>query len=73
MDRSKDHFLTPTERATLEALLRERKAAGLKIRRGNALLLLDDGFAPIDVARVLYLDEETIRVWKRGFESDGLA
>ena len=72
MDRSKDHFLTPTERATLEALLRERKAAGLKIRRANALLLLDDGFAPIDVARVLYLDEETIRVWKRGFESDGL-
>ena len=35
-------------------------------------MLLDDGFAPIDVARVLYLDEETIRVWKRGFESDGL-
>jgi transposase len=72
MDRSKDHFLTPTERAALEALLRERKAAGLKIRRANALLLLDDGLAPIDVARVLYLDEETIRVWKRSFESDGL-
>lgn len=72
MDRSKDHFLTPIERATLEALLRERKAAGLKIRRANALLLLDDGFAPIDVARVLYLDEETIRVWKRSFEGDGL-
>ncbi len=35
-------------------------------------MLLDDGFAPIDVARVLYLDEETIRSWKRGFDRDGL-
>jgi transposase len=73
MDRSQDHFLTPAERATLEALLRERKAASLKVRRGNALLLLDDGMAPIDIARVLYLDEETIRAWKRSFESDGLS
>ena len=72
MDRLPDHFLTPAERAALEGLLRTRKAAGLRIRRANALLLLDDGFAPIDVARVLYLDEETIRSWKRGFESDGL-
>ena len=72
MDRSQDHFLTPAERAALEALLRERKAASLKVRRGNALLLLDDGFAPIDVARVLYLDEETIRAWKRSFDGDGL-
>ena len=72
MDRSQDHFLTSLERSALQSLLRERKAAGLKIRRANALLLLDDGMAPIDIARVLYLDEETIRSWKRSFESDGL-
>ena len=72
MDRSQDHFLTRLERSALQSLLRERKAAGLKIRRANALLLLDDGMAPIDIARVLYLDEETIRSWKRSFESDGL-
>jgi len=72
MDGSQDHFLTPAERVALQSLLRERKAAGLRIRRANTLLLLDDGMAPIDVARVLYLDEETIRSWKRSFESDGL-
>ena len=72
MDRSQDHFLTPLERAALQSLLRERKAAGLKVRRANALLLLDDGLLPLDVARVLYLDEDTIRSWKRGFASDGL-
>jgi transposase len=72
MDRSQDHFLTSLERSALQSLLRERKAAGLKIRRANALLLLDDGMAPIDIARVLYLDEETIRSWKRSFESDGV-
>ena len=33
MDRLQDHFLTPSERSGLEALLRERKAAGLRIRR----------------------------------------
>jgi len=60
------------ERVALQSLLRERKAASLKVRRANALLLLDDGLAPIDIARVLYLDEETIRAWKRSFENDGL-
>ena len=72
MDRSQDHFLTAPERAALQRLVRERKAAGLKVRRANAFLLLDDGLSPIDVARVLYLDEDTIRLWKRGFEKAGL-
>ena len=67
-----ENFLTHTERLTLEAALRSRKGAALKVRRANALLLLDDGLSPMDVARVLYLDDETIRSWKRGFEQDGL-
>lgn len=72
MDRLLDRFLTSAERTALEGLLRTRKAAGLGIGRAHALLLLDDGFAPSGVARVLYLDEETIRSWKRVFGSDGL-
>ena len=67
-----ENFLTRTERLTLEAALRSRKGAALKVRRANALLLLDDGLSPTDVARVLYLDDETVRSWKRGFEQDGL-
>lgn len=72
MARSEDHFLTHSERLALEAALRSRKGAALKARRANALLLLDDGLPPLGVARVLYLDDETIRSWKRSFEKDGL-
>jgi len=67
-----EDFLTRTERLALEAALRFRKGAALKVRGANALLLLDDGLSPQDVARVLYLNDETIRSWKRGFEQDGL-
>ena len=72
MDRFQEHFLTAQERTALQSLLRERKSAGLRIRRANALLLLDEGLAPIDIFQVLYLDEETIRSWKRSFEGDDL-
>ena len=72
MDCGQDHFLTSEERSALRLLVRERKVANLKARRANALLLLDDGLSALDVARVLYLDDETIRSWKRGFEKDGL-
>ena len=72
MDRLQDHFLTLPERAALLSLVRARKAASLKARRANALLLLDDGLSAPDVARVLYLDEETVRSWKRGFDREGL-
>jgi transposase len=32
-------------------------------RRANALLLLDDGLSCETVAKVLYLDDDTIRYW----------
>lgn len=72
MSNSGQH-LTPSERQAIATVLRARKADGLKIRRANALLLLDDGLDPADVARVLYLDVETIRAWQRHFSKDGLA
>ena len=52
--------------------MRQRKADGLIVRRANALLLLDDGIGAIEVARVLYLDAETIRDWRRHFLSHGM-
>ena len=36
--------LTPDDRQFLESVVRLRKAAGLVVRRANALLLLDDGY-----------------------------
>lgn len=59
------------QRHALEQIVRQRKAAGLVVRRTNALLLLDDGFSPTEVARVLYLDEETVRDWRRRFADRG--
>ena len=65
--------LTPDERQFFESVVRRRKAAALVVRRANALLLLDDGLGPVEIAKLLYLDEETIRVWQRRFAAEGRA
>ncbi len=67
MTTGKSFSLTHEERTELEQVLRQRKADGLIVRRANALLLLDDGIGAIEVARVLYLDAETVRGWRRHF------
>lgn len=40
-------------------------------RRANAVLLLDRGMSCRDVARVLYVDDDTICEWRRLYEEDG--
>lgn len=72
MARGKSFSLSDNERRELEQILRQRKADGLIVRRANALLLLDDGIGCIDVARVLYLDAETVRDWRRHFLTHGM-
>ncbi|WP_442577475.1 IS630 family transposase [Mesorhizobium sp. ASY16-5R] len=42
-------------------------------RRCNAILLLDDGWTCEDVARALYLDDDTVRGWHKAFTTDGAA
>ena len=39
------------------------KAETRLTRRANALLLLDDGMSCETIAKVLYLDDDTIRYW----------
>jgi transposase len=41
-------------------------------RRANALLLLDDGMSCDAVAKVLYMDDDTIRTWHRLYQEDGI-
>lgn len=67
-----DSKLSSGERNALEGVVRQRKAAGLVVRRANALLLLDDGWEAAGVARALYLDKETVRDWRRQFAGRGL-
>jgi hypothetical protein len=56
-------FLDPAIRADLIALVRDGKAETRLTRRANALLLLDDGMSCAAIAKVLYLDDDTIRYW----------
>ncbi len=53
-------------------LARDGLAAHRLARRANALVLLDQGMSPQRVAKVLLLDDDTIREWRRTFEQDGI-
>jgi transposase len=41
-------------------------------RRANALLLLNNGMSCVDVAKVLFIDDDTIRTWHRLYLQDGI-
>ena len=56
-------FLDPSMRADLIALMRDGKAETRLTRRANALVLLDYGMSCEAIAKVLYLDDNTIRYW----------
>lgn len=65
-------FLDATSRQQLIALVRDGKAETRLTRRANALLLLDDGMSCEAVAKVLYLDDDTVRYWHKLYEEKGL-
>ncbi|PSJ49378.1 IS630 family transposase, partial [Mesorhizobium ephedrae] len=66
-------FLSKDGRAHLEALVRRPSEKHGVARRANAILLLDDGMSCEAVARVLYLDDDTVRGWHQRFAADGVA
>src|ERR1700758_792450 len=66
-------FLDPGTRQDLIALVRDGKAEMRLGRRANALLLLDDGMSCEAVAKVLYLDDDTIRYWYKLYQEKGLS
>src|ERR1700688_698089 len=65
-------FLDSASRQDLIELTRDGSAAHRLARRANALLLLDDGMSCALVAKVLYLDDDTIRTWHRLYQEDGI-
>ena len=65
-------FLDASVREDLIALVRDGKAETRLTRRANALLLLDDGMSCMAVAKVLYLDDDTIRYWYQLYGEKGL-
>jgi transposase len=65
-------FLPPETREELTALVRDGKAESRVTRRANALLLLDDGLSCEAIAKVLYMDDDTIRYWRELYRQKGL-
>ena len=65
-------FLDIESRQNLIELARDGSAAHRLARRANALVLLDDGMSCEAIAKVLLLDDDTIRTWYRLYEGDGI-
>ena len=65
-------FLDIELRQNLIELARDGSAAHRLARRANALVLLDDGMSCEAIAKVLLLDDDTIRTWYRLYEGDGI-
>ena len=65
-------FLDAESRQDLTELARDGSAAHRLARRANALVLLDDGMSCEAIAKVLLLDDDTIRTWYRLYEEDGI-
>ena len=65
-------FLDPESRSDLMELTRDGSVAHRLARRANALLLLDDGMSCEVIAKVLFLDDDTIRTWHRLYQEEGI-
>ena len=65
-------FLDPESRRDLIELARDGSAAHRLARRANALVLLDDGMTCAAIAKVLFLDDDTIRTWYQLYKEDGI-
>jgi transposase len=65
-------FLDPESRKDLIELARDGSAAHRLARRANAVLLLDDGMTCEAIARVLFIDDDTVRTWYQDYQEDGI-
>ena len=65
-------FLDSESRQDLIELARDGSAAHRLARRANALVLLDDGMSCEAIAKVLLIDDDTIRTWHRLYQEDGI-
>lgn len=64
--------LTDRQRKELRRLLRVGTVEHRVARRANAMLLLDRGMSCEEVASVLFIDDDTVRTWRRQYETSGM-
>ncbi len=65
------NFLSREDRLELLACVKRQREDHGVARRANALLLLDDGKSCVEIAQVLYLDDDTVRGWHKQYLADG--
>ncbi len=65
------HFLSAADRLQLERCVRRQREDHGIARRANAILLLDDGESCTQIAKFLYLDDDTIRGWYKAYREAG--
>ncbi len=65
-------FLDPESPRDVLDLARDGSAAHRLARRANALVLLDDGISCAVIAKMLLLDDDTIRSWYELYQEDGI-
>lgn len=65
-------FLDAEAKRDLIELARDGSVEHRLGRRANALLLLNNGMSCVDVAKVLFIDDDTVRTWHRLYEEDGV-
>src|ERR1700728_617713 len=65
-------ILPPDDRAHLLLMMRRQTPSAVH-RRMNALLLLDDGWTAEQVAKVLFIDAETVHEHRRLYQASGVA
>jgi transposase len=65
------NFLTVDDRVELERCVRRQREDHGIARRENALLLLDDAESCAQIAKFLYLYDDTIRGWYKAFQKTG--
>jgi transposase len=66
-------FLSTAERKELLSWARDGSAEHLIARRANAVPLLDDSLSCERVAKVLYLDDDTVRGSRKLYDERGIA
>jgi transposase len=68
----KHGFLSNAERSELLRIARNGLEEHRVSRRANAILLLNDGMSFKQVAAALYIDDSTIRAWRKAYEDGGI-
>lgn len=65
-------FLTDQQRKAMKSTLRQGSMQQRFARRVHAILLLDKGLSCTEVAEIMFIDDDTVRIWLKTFVADGM-